>query len=84
MLVCREVGGEVGRWRRLCQRLSLRYPLEFPVPGRGRSLYEQKLQISQVTVSAFYVDGNESGNLAIEKTGKSMKDLAIDYSIPLA
>jgi hypothetical protein len=48
------------------------------------SLYEQQLQISQVTVSAFHVDGDENGNIAIEKTGKFMKALAIDYSIPLA
>jgi len=47
------------------------------------SLYEQKLQISQVTVSTFHVDGDESENIAIGKTGKFMKDLAIDYSIPL-
>jgi hypothetical protein len=35
-------------------------------------------------VSAFHVDGDESGNIAIETTGKFMKDLAIDYPIPLA
>ena len=48
-----------------------------------KSLYEQRIQISQVTVSTFHVDGDESENIAIEKTGKFMKDLAIDYSIPL-
>ena len=43
------------------------------------SLYEQKLQISQVAVSTFHVEG-EAKDIGIEKAGNFMSVLAIDYS----
>lgn len=44
------------------------------------SMYEQKLQILQVNVSTFHIEG-EADKLAIEKAGKFMSGLAEDYAL---
>ena len=44
------------------------------------SLYEKKLQISQVRVDMFEIEG-EAESLAEEKAGKFMEELAKDYAL---